>query len=148
MSSQYYSDEYEPDLDGNYDSKVNVNAGTPLIEVLDTLDTPQLQKGKRSFADMYAEANNNEERDALLFKKLYTPLLQAGLENYQKACALYRLGDAIASGNYPKPKRKSKEKEKLLAYTKTLSQQELDTLFDEIMVQLNGKKDEEKPATA
>ena len=99
-------------------------------------------KVKRNFYELYHDAKTQSEKDELLFAKLYIPLAQLVLGKDEGVRALYALGDAIASGSYPKPKDDKKAtdraKQKILDCTKNMSEAELDVVFNEIMQQLNG----------
>ena len=99
-------------------------------------------KARRTFYDLYQEAATQPEKDDLLFHQLYKPLAQVVLGKDESVRALYALGDAIASGSYPKPKDDKKAtnraKQKILECTKDMTEAELDVVFNEIMQQLNG----------
>lgn len=144
----------ERDMYGNVINLVpNKIHDTQTFMVVEELpkETPEkITRQKRTFKEHYDQLATQEYKNNFVYRKLYQPLSLLELSKEETVALLYGLGGAIASGVYPPTvkKKSDKIKKKILAQTKNMTQEELDKLFDEIVLQLNGETEKEETASS
>lgn len=129
----------------NFQVNSEVNSLVPEHDVNGNLVSENLIAKKRTFKERYSCLSTQEQKNNILYKKLYNILELLDLSKDEKVAALYGLGDAIAGSKYPVKINKLQEriKKRILKETQNMTQQELDKLFDEIILQLNSNSPSE-----